>query len=447
MSEHTPRRLGARILWQGVLPVVVLAAALLGGRWLILTAPIAPRQPPARTAPLVEVLTIVAAQQELAIEAMGTVLPARSVELKAPVAGPVAWLSSGLVPGHAFAAGEPLLSIEARDFELLVAQRSAELDAATAEVATARQRRVQAERDLQLKQGNRTVALRDFELLGEEIPAGSRALVLREPQLARAEAELSAIEAALESAAAHREAAVARLESARLDLARTRIVAPFACVVMEKLVELGDRVATSTPLVRLVGSEEFWLELSVPLADLRWVRLPTGEQPGSRVRVWTPGAAAGAPPREAQVIRLLPAVDGGHRARVLVSVPDPLAHAQRGVNGATEHPPAGLRPKPSVPLLLHSHVQAEILAFPPAQAVAVPRELLRGTGELWILDDADRLEIRSVQPIYRGRHAVVIGEGLRPGERVVTTDLAAPVQGMPLRLAAASPAPTPAAAP
>ena len=53
---------------------------------------------------------------------------------------------------------------------------------------------------------------------------------------------------------------------------------------------------------------------------------------------------------------------------------------------------------------------------------------------MWVVDDEGRLDIRALEIVYRGAARVVVRSGLMVGERVVTTPLAAPVQGMSVRL-------------
>jgi len=43
------------------------------------------------------------------------------------------------------------------------------------------------------------------------------------------------------------------------------------------------------------------------------------------------------------------------------------------------------------------------------------------------------LEIRKVDIVFRGHDQVLVADGVRAGEHLVVTDLAAPVAGMPLR--------------
>jgi hypothetical protein len=65
----------------------------------------------------------------------------------------------------------------------------------------------------------------------------------------------------------------------------------------------------------------------------------------------------------------------------------------------------------------------------------VKRSHLRDNDTVWIMNDAGQLDIRRVQIAFRGPDQVYVTKGLAENEQLVVTDIAAPVQGMPLRVA------------
>ena len=54
------------------------------------------------------------------------------------------------------------------------------------------------------------------------------------------------------------------LESVKVDLANTSIKAPFTGTVESKMVEVGEMVSMGTPVVRLIGSEDYIVSAGVP---------------------------------------------------------------------------------------------------------------------------------------------------------------------------------------
>ncbi|MCX7867108.1 MAG: efflux RND transporter periplasmic adaptor subunit [Limisphaera sp.] len=393
--EETSRRLGpGRRAWRLALPLLVMGLGIGGAVWLIRTAPQAPRQPPAPVARLVEVVEVRFGPQQVRIPALGLVLPAREVTLYPRVAGEVVAIHDQFLPGSRFAAGEVLVQIDPSDFRLAVAQRESEL--------------VQARSALALEQGQQAVARQEYELLGREIPEADRDLVLRRPQLEQARARVQAAEAAL--------------EQARLNLERTSVRAPFACTVRARMVNVGSQVTPATPLATLAGAEEYWVEATVPVDQLEWLWIPGRNSPtGSVARIWRAAGSRDGAARVGTVLRLLPDLEkDGRLARVLVSVMDPLAlQAQH-----TALPP----------LLLGDAVRLE-LEGRTVEAAALDRRWFRDGDQVWIMNERNELEIRPVQVAFRAPEVLLVTGGLRPGERIVISELPAAVPGLPLRLA------------
>ena len=279
-------------------PVIVLLIGVVAAMALMQSGPGAKREPPARQASLVEIQPLVIGSVRVRIDAMGTVGPAESVTLQPQVAGEIVSVSDDLEPGGLFRAGEELLRIDPRDYELAVQQRESEV--------------AQALSTLRLEQGQQAIARREFELLNESMLDEDQDLVLRKPQL--------------ESVRAQLDLARASLEKAKLDLQRSRIHAPFNAIVESVDVDVGTRVTTANTLATLAGTDTCWLEVSVPVKDLQWISIPrAADVAGSVVRISSPGAWGEGAWREGRVIRLAGALEKeGRMARLLVEVDDPF---------------------------------------------------------------------------------------------------------------------------
>jgi RND family efflux transporter MFP subunit len=393
--------------------------AVLAAIWLVRTSPRAGRRRrKKKRARLVEVTSVQPAAHQVVVHAMGTVTPARRVTIHPQVQGKVVSISDELTPGTVFAKGKRLLRIEASDYRLAVRQRESELARARAELAQ--------------EKGRQAIAAKEYELLGKNVAGGNPALMLRKPQLETAKAAVRAAEAAL--------------ARARLDLRRTVIRAPFNSVVAERHVNVGSRVTLGTNLVTVVGTDHYWVEVSVPVDELRWIHFPS--EPSSRDESTPPTSSparvkdvAGwgeSGSRMGRVLQLRPALEEqGRMARLLVEVPDPLALEKRNKG----------KPK----LIVDSYVNVEILGDHLRSAFALDRRLLREEQTVWVLSPAGKLDIRPVEVAFRSQDKVYVTEGLREGDRVVVTDLATPVDGMPLRtegsLSTASPGTTKAQPP
>ncbi|WP_316978839.1 efflux RND transporter periplasmic adaptor subunit [Shumkonia mesophila] len=386
-----------RRLMAAGLKVALPIALLVGGGGLAVglmeTGPKAARQAPTREAKLVEVTPVRVDRATVTVHAMGTVTADRQVDLRPQVGGRVSWVSDEFMPGGILGAGDPLLKIDPKDFELVVRQKAAAL-------AT-------AESDLKIEQGQQSIAKREYELLGETIKPEDRELVLRQPQLATVQAAV--------------DTAKSTLEQARLDLARTHVTAPFNAIVQSRDVNLGTQVSTTTSLTTLVGTDAYMVEVAVPVDQLKWLRVPqrNGEA-GSIVRVFNEAAWGAEAYRSGRITRLASQLESeGRMAQLLVAVDDPLALKDENAG------------KPV--LLIGAYVRTEIEGIEVGPVAIVERNLLRDGNNVWLLASDDTLEIRPVSPLFRGRDTVLIDKGLATGERIVATALAAPVHGMALR--------------
>jgi len=419
-----------------ILAVTVLVMAGSLSLYWLTHRPKPQRHIPEPRAVPVEVTAVRSSTERVVVTAMGTVVPARAVELAARVGGEVVYISPKFLPGGHVKKGEVLLRIDPADYELAVRRAQAELDRALAEVEQrtagiklAQTEVARAESSLALEMGQQAVARREYELLGKTISAVDKALVLREPQLKAAQAALAAAEAGKESAEVARKAAQASkssaevaLEQARLDLERTTVRAPFDAVIRSRSAEVGSQVIKNAPLGNLVGTEEYWVEVSVAADQLKWIDVPGfNAEEGSQVRIyyeaaWGPGVF-----RLGVVKSLLPDLETeGRMARLLISVEDPL-DLQKSVSSQRH------------PLLLGSYIRAEIQGRLLDNVTRIPRSALRSGGNVWILAKDNILEIRPIRIEWSNRDSVFVSDGLAEGDLLITSDLAAPVEGMKLR--------------
>ncbi len=106
--------------------------------------------------------------------------------------------------------------------------------------------------------------------------------------------------------------AQADFELARIEAERTEVRAPYAGVVVRRMVEAGAYVRTGDPLVRLVSDAALEVEADVPASRL------AGLEPGLEVRV----DLNGGPSIRAEVRAILPQENPQTRTRTVRFVPD-----------------------------------------------------------------------------------------------------------------------------
>ncbi len=377
-----------------VIVLAVLAAGIGGAVYMVMTRAKPAMTPPEPKPTLVRAVTVHRTDEQVTVPAMGIVGAAQSVVVQPQVSGRIVEQSPQLRRGGRFRTGDVMLRIDPRDYELAIDQQQAAVERARYELAVER--------------GRQTIARREWELLEAEGAAGvaDRELALRIPHLRNAEASLRAAESAL-----------ARAE---LDLERTTITAPFNAFVKDEIVDLGQLISPQTPVATLIGTDQFWVDVAVPVDRLGWIPIPTTQGPGGSPAVIEHSTGArGAIKRRGHVLCLCGDVDPvGRMARLLVAVDDPFDLS--GGNGG-------------LPLLLGAYVRVGIEGSTLEGVYVVPRTAMHDGDRVWVMDEADRLAVRPVTVAWRREDDVLISGGLEDGDRVVMTNLPSAVPGMWLR--------------
>ena len=386
------KRSERRLKW--TLSIGVLVAAAIAAYVLVITKPEPPRAEKVLEGTLVDVIQISSGRHEVDLHAKGTVVPAQEIVLQPELGGRVVWQSPELVAGGRFKEGQPIVKIDPRDYELAAESYRSQVN--------------RAKLDLALERRRGEVAKREWSSFGEmDVSEEQRALAQREPQLESTRLALKAAQSAL--------------KKAELDLTRTTLRAPFNAMVVAESVDTGQLISPQSTVARLVGTDEYHVQVSVPVAALRTVRARTDDARGSETKI-IQRVGQETIERRGEVIRQLPDLDpGGAMARILVRIEDPLG-------------------KPGdLPLLLGSFVDVEVGAQPIDDAIRVPRVALRNGRSVYVMNDQDELEIRDVQIAWTEPDAVLVTDGLEANERVVTSRIPTPVPNMLLRTLAENP--------
>ena len=232
---------------RALLPLLLILGGGVAWSYFKATAPLIERAKPRPQAFMVETRTATVGNARAVVSVMGTVAPARQVTLKAQVSGMVKSVSDRFVPGSLVARGENLILLDSADYQVSVKKAQSALANARA--------------SLVIEQGSQNIAKEELRLLTEisSQEVSQTDLALRKPQLEQARAKVTSAEA--------------DLSQALLDLNRTKIIAPFNAMILERSVNIGSYVGAQESLVTLVGTDEFWVEAVVPLDQLSYIDL------------------------------------------------------------------------------------------------------------------------------------------------------------------------------
>ncbi|GIW41566.1 MAG: RND superfamily efflux pump MFP component [Candidatus Binatia bacterium] len=373
-----------------LVPAALVLAAVVVAAILIAARPEVEQRPAPRYLPLVRVVTAQKATVVPVVRAYGTVEPTVETNLVPEVAGRVVWVSPDLAAGGFVDEGQVLLRIDPADYEIARDRAEAALLRARSQLEFSR---AQLERTKKLHRGT------------------------LETQAKLEEAE----NAARAAEAAYREAEAA-LRRAKLDLERTELKALFAGRIRSENVDVGQYVSPAMPVARLYASDAVEIELPIPPDELAFLDVPLGRTPDRPVpaRIY---AELGGRPVEwvGRIVRTAAEIDPKTRVVTLVARVDDPFHLRDGKEGP--------------PLLVGLFVEAEIEGRPLRDVVVLPRTAMRDSDRLLVVDDEDRLRIRKVEVIRTERDRVLLGAGVKPGERVCVTLLEVVTDGMRVRVA------------
>jgi RND family efflux transporter MFP subunit len=415
LKKTNVRKLWTRQMW--ILPPIMVGVAA------ILLAPQIKRGPQmeavAESAVKVRAMKVSKLAVVPRVVGYGTVSPARSWQAVAEVAGQVAWISEDLKSGHTVPVGTELLRIEEANYRLVLAQVEAQLKALEVKSRTTRASLAIAEQEQQLLRDDqdRNRSLAENDLVSRTTVEAS------ERQLLSGEARVQDLKNALDLNEAERQVLIATKEVAELDLNRTRIVAPFEIRIVDVNVGAIEYVATGQLLFTADGLEIAEVEASISIGRLRPLIRSVAQRDtvvsgkgvmglSALVRLRTPTHSIEWP---ARVTRVAGAIDQQTQSlTVVVAVDRPVDVAE-----------PGKRP----PLFRNTFVEVELTARPKDEHIVVPISTLH-QGRIYVVNDDDRLEVRPVEVNFTQGNFAVLERGIKPGERIVTSDLTSAVSGM-----------------
>lgn len=357
---------------------IILSAVLISVAMVQMKPP-PPKKEVVDLDPLVEVLVLESMTANFEVTSQGTVRPRTETVLSAEVAGTITHISPQFIAGGVFKADEVLLRIDPTNYEVAVNQAE----------ALVKQRQIEYDGASKLQQ-----------------------------QGYRAEAELASAAAALATAKAE-------LVRARRNLQRTYIRVPYEGIVRSKEADLGHFVNTGTRIGVVFATDHAEVRLPLTDIDLAFVDLPSatqiaqsgGSEKGPAVTL-TATQRGRTQTWEARIVRTEGVVDVNSRVTYAVArIDDPYALHSDGV-----------------PLPMGTFVSATIAGAEAENIIRVPRAVVRGSDELVFVDDDNKLRIRKVDIIRGDANFVYLSAGATVGERVVTTSLETPINGMSVRV-------------
>ena len=366
---------------------IILVIFVVGGAAsyvLLSTGPEIMPKEKSSSAKIVQVIPMDPQTRSVAVTALGSVVPSRKVVIRPQVSGQVIRQSDAITIGGHVKENDEMIRIDSKDYELALSEVRSNLE--------------QSRFEREVESGRQVIAKREWDELQADLDIGdvNRSLVLREPHLRKAEALM--------------EKAMNDIEIAELQLSRTIIKAPFNAMVVEESVEVGQLLSPSSTICELVGTDEFWIQVTIPFSDLKWIRFPEENRAGAEAQVVLDMGNGESTAWKGKVIRLLSDLDPlGRMVRLVISVEDPLGLNKRSGS--------------KLPLLLGSYVEVRMDAGDLENTLRIPREALREGNQIWVVGQDNLLKIVDADVLWLEKETVLISNKLEKGDQLIVSDL------------------------
>lgn len=369
---------------QGLLTILIIILGIIGAVIFIKYKKQPEKVEQPVLAPLVKVLQINSQDIPITIQGYGASQPKVQLDIIPEVAGKVVYIHPELKVGGFISADEKILQIDPRDYELALSQAQASVE--------------NAKELLEKELAEAQVARNEWmQLHGDTEP--DSALVLREPQIRKAESALKS--------------AQAQLATAELRLERTVLTLDFDVLITNENVDLGQYVVTGQSLAKAYGTEA--IEIVVPLEDkeLEWFdafgnstntnRQKTFKEPEVIVKANFAGEEQ---TWQGKVVRTTGQVDRTSRMiSVIIEVKNPFEVSEG-----------------KAPLLPGIFAEVLIQGKTLHNALAIPREAIHEGNEIWIANN-NKLHIKTLDIIRQDKQYVYIASQPDTKLTIVTSSL------------------------
>lgn len=325
--------------------------------------------------PQVQVETITAKSKRLQVNSHGLLQVANEHIVLAQTQGRIIYINDSLLRTGQFQQGDHLFSIDDSQakYELQQAlgqQKKAELQLAELEAHL----RTQAQHQQQSSMGK--ISRLQLDLAKQQFDAASMAATLAQQQLDA-----------------------------------SQYYAPFDGAILQHQLKRDRMASIGMPLVTVYPKQQFQIRIPINLQQYYLLGLDQGQQENVLVSAIDDNSGTQIRGRIHQIEGQL----SSNRLIYLNAIFDQLNDEQA---------------KRLIPL---SMMNVTLESAEVEGLIAIPDTALRGHNSVWLLDENNTLEIRTIELLHREPEIVYIKSGLRVGERLITSYLATAIPGMQLR--------------
>jgi RND family efflux transporter MFP subunit len=342
----------------------------------------------------------------------------------AEVAGRVIFTSEKLKDGEFVTEGEELLAIDPSSYQLALSQVEAQIETSKIKDET-------TQLSIKTRQQELVLLQKEFDRqqkLAKKGNVSQSTLDTTHRNLLTAKGNLQTLDNNLLINRAEREVLLVQLKQAQQDLARTKLIAPMDARITEVKISESQYANRGQLLFSADGINSADIESQFPIGKLRPLVSSSIGATGSDSASgnWVPG------------VKGLPALvsvqHGSHKiswdatiSRVSATI-NPQTQSL-GIVATVENPYEQAASTRRPPLISDMFVQVELLGQNSNKFTVIPSSALH-EGKVYVMNDEKRLEFRQVKVNFHQDGYVVIKKGLKPKEKIVTSDLVPAIEGM-----------------
>ena len=368
----------------------------------------------------------------------GVVQAAYEWALVAQVSGRVVEMNKDLRVGRVLRKGVKLIKIDPENYQLTAQQRKASLQSIQAQIAQLEAQRQSTQAKLKIERQSLALAERDLKrnrslfasgsVTQAEVDSAQRNALAQRSSVQSLDNQLREMPASIAGLRAQEREAKASVQGAALDVGRTEISAPFDIRIRQLSIQPSELVTAGQTLAIADGIGAVEVPAQLTFGALQPLLAGTS----TPARGAQTAAVVGQQLRHLDIKAVVRIESGDLSAEWMGQVTriTTVSATTRtiGVVVAINEP---INPSPSTPPLLSGlYAEVELSGRKQKGCLAVPRSAVRSADQVYVVDQSSRLERRRVSVGMRQAAFICVRKGLKPGERVVLTDLQPAVHGM-----------------
>ncbi|WP_456413900.1 efflux RND transporter periplasmic adaptor subunit [Thiolapillus sp.] len=390
----------------------------------------------------VEVMTVKKIPYRSHATGYGTVEPRVLVKAKSEVSGKIVYIHPQLRKGASLPKGTVVLRIEPTTFEFSLEQSKAGLSGSESSLRQLETEEESTRALLNIVRKNLAVQQKEYQRILEiwkkklvarsSVDAEEQKVLQLKQQVADLEGKLKSYESRKAALQAQISQSKSQVAQTRDTLGRTEISLPIDARIGEVFVEKGEFTAAGAVLFEALGTDAVEITAELPT---RLFRPLFANQQHERVDLNRPESLWNILDTinlEARV-RLVGFPEAAHWQGKLLRISESI-NPQRDTVGLVvqvDKPYAQVIPGERPPLLKGMFAAVSFYA-PQRPMLVIPRKAVH-QGRVYVAREDNRLEIRSIEILYRQGEFVVVKQGLEEGESIVVSDVIPVIEGLPLK--------------